>query len=88
MALPTNEWNGREANETIRSIVRGVERVVIAYGRFDHLGAALDRRALEVRSILRAEAPCPVGTFGRNKDGSPPHPLMLPYSTPFVEIAL
>ncbi len=86
--LPTDEWNGREANATIRSIVRGVERVVIAYGRCDHLGAAVDRRALEVRRILRAEAQCPVGTLGRNKDGSPPHPLMLPYSTRFVKMAL
>lgn len=86
--LPKDEWNGPEANETIRRIVRGVERVVIAHGRFEHLRAEVDRRALEVRIILRAEAPCPVGTLGRNKDGSPPHPLMLPYSTRFVKMAL
>jgi hypothetical protein len=86
LTLPKDAWNGPEANETIRWIVRDVQRVVIAYGRFDHLRAAVDRRALEVRSILRAEARCPVGTLGRNKDGSPPHPLMLPYSTRFVEM--
>jgi hypothetical protein len=85
---PKDEWNGPEANETIRWIVRDVQRVLIAYGRFQHLRADVDRRSLQVRAILRAEVHCPVGTFGRNQDGSPPHPLMLPYSTPFVEIAL
>jgi hypothetical protein len=88
LTLPKEEWNGPEANETIRRIVRDVQRVVIAYGRFEHLGAEVHRRSLQVRGILRAEVLCPIGTFGRNKDGSPPHPLMLPYSTPFVEIAL
>jgi len=88
LSIPKDEWNGPEANETIRVVVRDVQRVVIAYGRFEHLRAEVDRRALQVRRILRAEVQCPVGTFGRNKDGSPPHPLMLPYSTGFVEIAL
>jgi len=73
LTLPRDEWNGPGANETIRLIVRDAARVVIAYGRFDPLKAALNRRALEVRRILRAEVKCSVGTFGRNKDGSPPH---------------
>jgi hypothetical protein len=88
LILPRDEWNGPEANETIRFVVRGVQRLVIAYGRFEHLRTEVDRRALELRCILRAEVQCPVGTLGRNQDGSPRHPLMLPYSTRFVEVAL
>jgi hypothetical protein len=86
--VPRDQWNVADADRILAVNFRTAGRIVIAYGRFQHIKSDVDRRAFEVRRLLRAGAKCPVGTFGRNKDGSPPHPLMLPYSTPFVEMAL
>lgn len=56
----------------IRAIVSGAARVVVAWGVPGHR----DGRSEVVEAILRES--CPLGRvfcFGRNRDGSPKHPL-------------
>lgn len=72
-----------ENDEWIRRIVTGAARVVVAWGAPGHR----DGRGAAVETLLRAScAPDIVFCFGRNKDGSPRHPLyqrrdavLLPY---------
>jgi hypothetical protein len=86
LTIPRDQWNVDGADRAIAVTARFAERLLIAYGRFQHIRADVERRAIDVRRILKTEASCPMGTLGRNSDGSPPHPLMLPYSRPFVPI--
>lgn len=59
-------------------------RVVLAWGRHDHLKAILPARVAVVRAIVQEYARCEVGTIGKpNSDGSPKHPLYISYVTEF-----
>lgn len=61
-----------ENDAWIRRVTAGAARVVVAWGAPGHRGG----RSAILESILRASCgPEKVFCFGRNKDGSPTHPL-------------
>jgi len=73
---------GPDTDLHLARIFSGAARIVWAWGKHPPKVRALIRtRALTVKAIARS---CETGTFGCNDDGSPRHPLMLSYMTPFV----
>lgn len=47
--------------------------------------AAWGRHGLEGQNVFLAAFNRILHSFGKNSDGTPPHPLMLPYTTPLTE---
>ena len=63
---------GPDNDATIEEAISGAHRIVLAWGRHNAF-RVFDHR---------------VGTLGRNGDGSPRHPLMLAYDTPFERLGV
>jgi hypothetical protein len=72
---------GRRNSYQLTLSLRGAKRIVWAWGCH---GPRIQRLIIAASiSARRIERVCEVGTLGTTKDGSPRHPLMLPYSTAF-----
>lgn len=69
---------GPANDATIRSYAVSAHCVVLAWGSHAPVRHLIERRAFEVRKLLRDR---PLFTLGHAKDGNPRHPLMLPYET-------
>jgi hypothetical protein len=69
---PRNDWFIlNEANKS--------DRIVLAWGSHPDLGDTFTSRSMSVQRLLVEHAP-KVITLGRCKNGSPRHPLMVPYA--------
>jgi hypothetical protein len=86
LSTPGLEPVGSDNDRTIVSVIARASRVVLAWGRHDFLRHILPSRAAHVRRLVLEHARGEVGTLGVNGDGSPRHPLYLPYTTPFVSL--
>lgn len=76
----TGPWNTIALGDAIGL----ADRVVVAWG--GNKGPFHDGRVVEVKRIAEHRNK-PLVCLGRCADGSPRHPLMLPYSTPFEAYA-
>jgi hypothetical protein len=95
--LTTPDPIGEGNRDTFVKVLGGATRVVLAWGSHDPKVRALvhglvgGQTAQTPDGIVRSPLPwglevpvgVEVGTLGRNSDGSPRHPLMLAYTTPF-----
>ncbi len=73
---------GIENQQHVAEVVYHAQRVVLAWGSHPPLRDWISNEIIRpewyvIRTMAKA------GTFGRNKDGAPKHPLMLAYDTPF-----
>jgi hypothetical protein len=75
---------GPSNNKYIIETAHAASRVVMAWGSHAKIRALLEPRAREVVAMLRACVGSELGTFGRNANGQPKHPLYLAKTTPFV----
>lgn len=76
-----------ENDRHIGQVVEGASRIVFAWGKHPSaVKPAISKRAFEVKRMVMKSSTCEIGTFGYNGDGSPKHPLMLPYTTPFLPL--
>lgn len=83
--LTASDPIGPENDEAIQRACDDAHRVVWAWGRHNSAVRRMvtDRRTKAPWLVLRRH--CETGTLGRAQDGSPRHPLMLPYSTRWEE---
>jgi len=79
--LSVDDPVGSDNDRTLAEVLSFAHRVVWAWGRHN----ARVRKLVAARLGAWHAVPkvCDVGTLGRADDGSPRHPLMLAYSTPF-----
>lgn len=76
---------GRENDAHLRQAIAGARRVVFAWGSHSPPIRALVKARLDELGWIGRLAPgCEVGTLGRNKDGTPRHPVRIAYCTEFV----
>jgi hypothetical protein len=85
VASPVGDGN----DESIVGACASASRIVLAWGSHTKSGALRDMvaaRGARARAMVVASVPgdIEVGTFGRNKDGQPKHPLYLRGATAFV----
>lgn len=72
--------------EAMAEAFRGARRIVRAWGTHGpriHRLCVAQAPKLAHAMIQHMRIPCETGTLGRTNDGSPRHPLMLPYATPW-----
>jgi hypothetical protein len=74
---------GPENAALVRVALEGAHRIVWAWGRHNARVARLVRQILAASDWYAIPRRCDVGTLGRNGDGTPRHPLYLPYTTRF-----
>jgi len=79
---------GPDNDDHLSEVISSSKRIVWCWGKHPPRVKSLVAKRLFVLSLtewwVHMQRGKEVGTFGRNGDGSPRHPLMLPYSTPFV----
>jgi hypothetical protein len=75
---------GPDNDRAIVDVCRTASRVVLAWGRFEHIKDLVTPRAAHVMRLVMAKTGCEIGSLGVNGDGTPKHPLYLPASTRFV----
>ena len=69
---------GEGNNSAILDVVWKTDVLIAGWGSFGHLGKFVDKRILDVLTLLSAISPgAVVGCLGTNKDGNPKHPLYL-----------
>jgi hypothetical protein len=69
-------------NTAIMEALRGCLDLVCAWGCSSHMRGRLAQRPVELLNAVRHAHPeIPIMCLGYSKDGSPRHPLMLPYTT-------
>jgi hypothetical protein len=84
--------HARQNVRIIATVVARTPRVVLAWGSHPRIRSLLAPREQDVRRRVESTAArvrgrgrwIEIGTLGKNADGSPRHPLYLPYSTAFV----
>lgn len=75
---------GPDNDQAIRETLEGARRIVWAWGRHDARVRKLVQERIAAAGWFAIPRRCEAGTLGHNGDGSPRHPLMLAYRTPFV----
>jgi hypothetical protein len=75
---------GPDNTETLDRAFNDAHRIVWCWGKHSARVRRLVQCAQQELGWFTTPKRCEVGTFGRMADGSPRHPLMLPYVTPFV----
>jgi hypothetical protein len=89
----TKDPVGPDNDTALRIICNGTDvgRIVLAWGpgpAYKKLDKLIARRGAEVRELMMQTARAPVGHLGElTANGSPRHPLMPSYDTPFVPYA-
>jgi hypothetical protein len=84
--------HARQNARIIAAVIARTPRVVLAWGSHPRIRSLLAPREQDVRRRVESAAAkmrargrrIEVGTLGSNADGSPRHPLYLPYSTEFM----
>ena len=76
--LVSSDPIGPDNDEALRAAMSDATRIIWAWGKHTPRVAALACRRAADGCLTRTRG-TPVFTLGRNADGSPPHPLMLPY---------
>jgi hypothetical protein len=66
---PVGRWN----NHSTREALQEADLVVTAWGAYFH--PIIRERAQQVLQLLTTSSKCAIHCIGRNKDGSPTHPL-------------
>ncbi len=79
--LETVDAVGPDNDEAIADAIGAAGLVVLAWGKHPPVSKMIAARLASMWYPLGHRQ---VGTLGRNSDGSPRHPLMLAYATPFV----
>jgi len=78
---------GPRNDDELRAGIERAARIVLAWGSHRALRDAIVARAVAVRGVVFAHGEArDVGHLGCNEDGSPKHPLYLPYATRFIRI--
>jgi hypothetical protein len=76
---------GPDNEQHVTEVIYHAERVVLAWGSHAPLRNWISNEIVRPQwSVIRTLAKA--GTFGRNLDGAPKHPLMLAYDTPFQPV--
>jgi hypothetical protein len=78
---------GPENDKHLYLALEGASRIVLAWGKHTPGVRKLVQArlaALGKTLFWVAQRSCEIGTLGRNDDGSPKHPLMLAYATPWI----
>lgn len=92
--LTVPDPGGPGNRDAMQLAIDRASRVVLAWGSHSLKVRALVRPLVEVHGTsalpwgLIAPPTADVGILGRNADGSPRHPLMLAYATPFESVRL
>jgi hypothetical protein len=98
--LTTTAPIGEANRAAFERVLAGASRVVLAWGKHEPKVRALVQTLVSGQTAsvpagivhsplpwgLEVPAGVEVGTLGRNSDGSPRHPLMLAYTTPFERL--
>jgi hypothetical protein len=87
-------WATNANDRVIASVVATSPRLVLAWGSHTKIRSVVTPRERAVRRCIEAVAevlrktgrPIEIGDLGTNADGSPRHPLYLPYSTAFQRL--
>jgi hypothetical protein len=74
---------GPENDKYLEHVLANASRIVWAWGKHPVRVRKLIRQRIESAGWFAVPRHCEVGTLGHNGDGSPRHPLMLPYATRF-----
>jgi hypothetical protein len=83
--LDSDDPVGPDNDEHLHAMLSASHRIVLAWGGHPPRVRALVLARLDsFRRIVRAQPRCEIGTLGSNADGTPKHPLRLPYSTPWT----
>jgi hypothetical protein len=79
---------GPDNDAMLEAAFKDAHRIVCCWGKHNARVASLVRARLSSSAWMNTDRPgCEVGTLGWNQDGSPCHPLMLPYARRFEPLA-